>query len=92
MKQIKKIQWEVRRYWRLWFGSRLERFVQSVRWRCVGQASEAVRAWRAFGSPSEFVPRRALRRLAFFQALRVGIVLALVAFGPWLVAVLVSRW
>ena len=89
MKALKKIR---RAFWAVGCAVRVrwQRFVLSVRWRCVGPASEAVAFWRAAGCPPAFVPRRSLRRLALVWWLRVVLVLAFVLFAPFLLALLLS--
>jgi len=78
MKQIKKIQWEARRYWRLWFGVRLERFVGAIRWRYIGKHRKEIRVWRAFGCPSEYTPHRAFLQLACVRFLGALVTVILV--------------
>lgn len=87
MREPLQFGWAARR-WRCLVGVRWERFVLSVRWRVVGAPREAVRFWRAAGCPAQFRPRAAFRRLALVRALRFGLFVALVVFGPWLLALL----
>ena len=88
MKKIKKIERQLSFWWRVWVGIRWERVYYPLRWRLVGQARQSVRFWRACGCPAQFRPRAALRRLALVQFVRVGLVAALLVFGPWLLALL----
>ena len=75
MKQIKKIQWELVRFYRLWLGCRLERWYGAVRYPLVVRPRLDIKVWRQFGCPVEYVPRR-----AFLIQFVVGGVLCLLRF------------
>jgi hypothetical protein len=98
MKKIKKESQSVSG-WQVVSGARLESLLLSFVWRRFGRsAGEAVRFWRACGSPVQFRPRRSLRRLAFLRfvalvvcGVRLVLVFAFLFLLPWLVALLVGR-
>jgi len=57
MKEIKKIQWQVRWYWFLLVGGRWERFQGRVAGFYFQRVTLPVRFWVACGSPVQFRPR-----------------------------------
>ena len=57
MKEIKKIQWQVRWYWFLLVGGRWERFQGRVAGFYFQRVTLPVRFWVACGSPQQFRPR-----------------------------------
>ena len=59
MKQIRKIRWELGRYFRMWVECPVERWYGAVRYRLVVRPRLDIKVWRQFGSPVEFYPRRA---------------------------------
>ena len=85
--------------WQFVSGAWLEGLLLSFVWRRFGRsASEAVRFWRACGSPVQFRPVRSLRRLALLQrvalvvcGVRLALVFVFLVLLPWLVALLVGR-
>ncbi len=56
MKQIKKIQWQVRWYWFLLVGGRWERFQGRICRFYFQRVTLPVRFWRACGCPPQFRP------------------------------------
>ena len=57
MKEIKKIQWQVRWYWFLLVGGRWQRFQGRVAGFYFQRVTLPVRFWRACGCPVQFRPR-----------------------------------
>ena len=56
MKEIKKIRWEARRYWRLWVGCHWQRLQGRVCALYFRRVTYPVRIWRACGCPPQFRP------------------------------------
>jgi len=57
MKEIKKIQWQVRWYWFLLVGGRWERFQCRVARFYFLRVTSPVEVWVALGRPRQFRPR-----------------------------------
>ena len=97
MKKIKKESQSVSG-WQVLVGARLESLLLSFVWRRFGRsASEAVRFWRACGSPVQFRPVSSLRRLVVLQrvalvvcGVRLALLFVFLVLLPWLVALLVG--
>ena len=85
MKALKKIE-QAAWAWQVMVRVRWQRVQCRVAALYYRRVTFPVRMWRACGCPAQFRPRRALHRLALVWLLRDGLFLALLGFGPLLLA------